>query len=120
MPSLEEVAVELGVRAAWVVRNEGELGVRGTGGGQGDPTQSMGHEEGLQTTKKSITRVYSTGKERINLILLSRYPLLSPWKCSLQAGRTHNTHKKNTKTQIHYTKGKTSLIYKASIPQGKE
>lgn len=35
--SLKHVAVQLGIHAARVVGDEGELGVDGSGGGQGDP-----------------------------------------------------------------------------------
>lgn len=38
MTSLEEVAVKLGIRVSWVVGNKGELGIRGVGGGKGDPS----------------------------------------------------------------------------------
>lgn len=49
MPGLKDVAVQLGISAARVVGDEGELGVEGPGGGQRDSTQSVSHQESLQT-----------------------------------------------------------------------
>jgi len=49
MPGLEEVAVELSVWAAGVVGDEGELRVGGPGGGQRDPSESVSHQETLET-----------------------------------------------------------------------
>lgn len=49
MPGPEDVAVELRVHAAGVVGHEGELGINGPGGGQGDSAQGVGHQEGLHT-----------------------------------------------------------------------
>ncbi len=48
MPSLKDVAVELGVGAARVVGDECKLGINGPGGGQRDSAQSMSHQECLQ------------------------------------------------------------------------
>lgn len=49
MPCLKDMAVQLGVKAAWVVGDKGELGIGGPGGGQRDSTQSVSHQEGLET-----------------------------------------------------------------------
>lgn len=53
VPSLEHVAVQLGVHAAGVVGDEGELAISGSGSGQGDPVQGVSHEEGLRTRRSS-------------------------------------------------------------------
>lgn len=69
VPGEEDVAVQLGVHAARVVGDEGELGVDRSGGGQGDPTQGVGHQEGLQETPPSgsIEPVLSnSNKNQIN------------------------------------------------------
>lgn len=49
MPCLKDMAVELGISAAWVVGDEGKLGLRGPGGGQRDSPQSVSHQEFLHT-----------------------------------------------------------------------
>lgn len=49
------MAVQLGVDAAWVVGDEGKLGIDGPGGGEGDPAQSVSHQERLQTKRRKIT-----------------------------------------------------------------
>lgn len=48
MPGLKDVAVQLGVSVAWVVGDEGKLGIDGPGGGQRDSAQSVSHQERLQ------------------------------------------------------------------------
>lgn len=53
VPSLEDVAVELGVQAAGVVGDEGKLGIDRSGSGQGDPAQGVSHEERLHTRAPS-------------------------------------------------------------------
>lgn len=57
MPGSKDMAVQLGVSAARVVGDEGKLGIDRPGGGQGDPTQGMSHQECLQTrgTRTSVT-----------------------------------------------------------------
>lgn len=62
MPSLEHVAVELRVHAAGVVGDEGELGIDGPGGGQGDPAQGVSHQEGLHTRPDQIRRLSQSSK----------------------------------------------------------
>lgn len=61
VPGLEEVAEELGVSAAWVVGNKGELGIGRTSCGQGDPPQGVGHEECLRMKNTDgASLLYST------------------------------------------------------------
>lgn len=49
------MAVQLGVNAAGVVGDEGKLGIDGPGGGEGDPAQSVSHQERLQTKRRKIS-----------------------------------------------------------------
>lgn len=49
MSSLKDMTVQLGIHAAWIVRDKGKLGISRAGGAQGDPTQSVSHQEGLHT-----------------------------------------------------------------------
>lgn len=56
MPSLKDVAVQLGVRAARVVGHKGKLGITGPGSGQRDSTQSVGHQQGLRTERMTMRR----------------------------------------------------------------
>lgn len=51
MSCLKDMAVQLRVRAARVVGDKGKLGINRPGGGQGDPTQSVSHQECLHTRK---------------------------------------------------------------------
>lgn len=48
MPSFKDMTVQLSICAAWVVGDEGELGVNRPGCGQRDPAQSVSHQQGLQ------------------------------------------------------------------------
>lgn len=49
------MAVQLGVNAAGVVGDEGKLGIDRPGGGEGDPAQSVSHQERLQTKRRKIS-----------------------------------------------------------------
>ena len=51
MSGLKDMAVQLGVSAAWVVGDKGKLGIDGPGGGQRDSTQSVSHQECLQIVR---------------------------------------------------------------------
>lgn len=55
MPGSKDMAVQLGIRAAWVVGHEGKLGINGPGGGQRYSTQSVSHQECLKTVKVTHT-----------------------------------------------------------------
>ena len=63
VPSLEHVAVELGLGAAGVVGHEGELGISGPGRGQGDPAQGVSHEQSLHTTHPHNTLSSNVGSK---------------------------------------------------------
>lgn len=49
----KDMAVKLSIGAAWVMGDEGKLGINRTGGGQRDSSQSVSHEEGLWTRRMS-------------------------------------------------------------------
>lgn len=55
VPRFKDMAVELGVGAAWVMGDKGKLGIDGSGGGKRDSAQSMSHQEGLHTGSE-VTR----------------------------------------------------------------
>lgn len=57
------MAVQLGVDAAWVVGDEGKLGIDGPGGGEGDPAQGVSHQERLQTNRRKISDLKTHSEE---------------------------------------------------------
>lgn len=63
------MAVQLGVDAAWVVGDEGKLGIDGPGGGEGDPAQGVSHQERLQTNRSKISdlKTHSEGSREHRL-----------------------------------------------------
>lgn len=56
MPGSKDMAVQLDVHAAWVVGDEGKLGVDRPGGGQRDSAQGVSHQEGLQRRRATRSR----------------------------------------------------------------